>query len=355
MDKTRSLTGLGIAGLSTLGLLGGTALGAKRTLRLWAQNPDPLEGVVPRMPGGERRTVAVDDGATIVVDTYQPTGPGPSRVVVFVHGLTATRHDWAPIASHLLSAGITVVTIEQRGHGDSTVGRDGYGSARLGDDLAAVLNDTALRPDALIGHSMGGMAVMAFAVRHPDQVHQQVGALGLIATTASLQSKRAQSLLRLASAPLPSFVTSSGGVAKNPLVRAATGRLAFGRAPSLPLIDRTIELSLRQDPADRVAATAALLAHDLSTEVASIDLPTFVVAGASDQMVPLADVKELASKIKRARFVEYQGAGHMVIWEEHAAIAAEIDQLIEGSSPVASSPVSTGRAGSDDHPDQDPT
>lgn len=314
----------GIVGVGVL-IAGGVA-GTRRTLRDWANNPDPLHGVSPRMPDGERSWVSTDDGASIAVDFYHPPGHANGRVLMFVHGLTATRHDWAPISRHLLDTGCTVITVEQRGHGDSTVGSVGFGSERLGDDLAVVVEQLDQRIDVLVGHSMGGMAVMAFASRHPN-LSDQVRALGLIATTASLQSKRAQALLRLAAAPLPDSLTESRHLAGNDLVRLAAGKLAYGARPSLHLVDSTLELALGQDSSDRIGATVGLLGHDLRDAIGHVSQPTLVVAGVLDQMVPLDDVTELADLVPGAVFVSYPDAGHMVIWEEHEAIANELFEL----------------------------
>ena len=114
-----------------------------------------------------------------------PASPAATcRPVVLPHCWTGLAGRRVPVARRLLAAGHRVVLYDQRGHGASTVGRQPVSIARLGDDLAAVLEQLDLRDVVLAGHSMGGMTVMAFACGHPEVVRERVRGLALVATAA---------------------------------------------------------------------------------------------------------------------------------------------------------------------------
>ena len=81
-----------------------------------------------------------------------------------------------PVAHRLLEAGHQVVLYDQRGHGESTVGDDGFTIPRLGADLRAVLEAVDARDAVLAGHSMGGMTIQSLVAHHPDVVDERVRA-----------------------------------------------------------------------------------------------------------------------------------------------------------------------------------
>ena len=104
--------------------------------------------------------VTTTDGVRIA---YDVTGTGP--VLVLVHGLTESRRAWDPLIDDL-AADHTLVALDVRGHGASSEGPSYYPPV-LADDVAAVLADARLADPLVVGHSMGGVIVTAFAAAHP--------------------------------------------------------------------------------------------------------------------------------------------------------------------------------------------
>ncbi|MEQ1787123.1 MAG: alpha/beta fold hydrolase, partial [Acidimicrobiales bacterium] len=97
-----------------------------------------------------------------VVIAYDVVGDGP--VLVLVHGITESRRAWDPLVADL-AHDHTVVTIDARGHGESGLAAT-YDSAAMAGDLAAVLAELGLSDPLVVGHSMGGIVVTAFAAAH---------------------------------------------------------------------------------------------------------------------------------------------------------------------------------------------
>lgn len=314
MESRRLLGSLGASGLA----VSSGVFARRKLLKAWRSNPDPLAGRPAKFPDGEIRRITVDDGASIETVTV---GEGPT--VVLVHGLTTSRHDWGPIGEHLLESGKQLITVDQRGHGGSTTGVDGYGSSRLGKDLRAVFEQLDVHAEALIGHSMGGMASMAFAVEHGDCFAERVENLVLIATAAELDTARHRAALHLGGVALPERLWPH-----NDRLRLGAGLFFFGREPSLNMIDEGIAAFRATPERVRTEATKSLLKHDVVGQLGEIATPTLVIGAGRDQIIFPKQVVQLADGIASAELEMFDDAGHMVIWEKHVEIAALINDLL---------------------------
>ena len=304
-------------------LLGGAAaalVANKGVLRRWSSNPDPLEGRVPAFPPGRAATITTDDGAVIAAFTAdaRPSDDDLPHIVL-IHGLTSNHDDMGPIAERLVEAGFSVTGIDQRGHGASTIGSEGFGGRRLGADLAQLLVALDLTNVVLAGHSMGGMAIMNMLVDEPELTAERIRANVLIATSAAMDGPRNQLALRLGSQRPSDLIHAL----KKRLVVAA-GLSIFGKKPSLFMIEQALESATRCSDETRRCATEGLLDHDVTGRLHQVSTPTVVAAGDHDKLTPLEDNRQIASAISGAELVVLAGAGHQVIWEFPDRLAAII-------------------------------
>lgn len=238
-----------------------------------------------------------------------------------MHGITQNADDWGYIAQDLVSFGFTVYAIDQRGHGASTVGSDGFGSARLGNDIATVLEKLDITGCVLAGHSMGGIAAMSFAVDHPDVVAQRVVGLGLISTIHRGDSPIQRAGLVTIRADW-SIIDSAPSVA-----RLAAGLAVFGTPKSLVMIDHVLASAKRMDPANRLAAGEALTTYNVKNRLPQISVPTVVVCGKRDLVTPIRYSRFIAKAVPGATLHEYKRAGHQIIWERRREVAEHIAGL----------------------------
>ncbi len=312
VQKKVALPAVGVGAVLAGGLLG------RQLVASWRKNPDPLDGRPVRFPEGEQRFIELPDGARISTVTV---GSGP--VIVCVHGVTASRRDWAPMTPHLIEAGYTVIAVEQRGHGDSTVGTAGFGSAQLGDDLAVVLEALDVRSATLMGQSMGGMAVMAFAVDHDATLRARVDRLVLIATAGAMTSGLQTVGLTLSGIDIPDALDPA-----DKRLRVGAGLLAFGAKPSLHMVDEAIAMFRRCPEPVRIAASPALKDHDVLERLRAVDLPALVVGGTRDRLIAPKQVEALADALPDSRSEMFEGAGHMLIWERHQEVAELVADFV---------------------------
>lgn len=319
--KTAALPAAGILSLA------GGLLARRKLLDQWRNNPDPLGGQPVRFPDSANETAVVADGAEIA--TYR-TGRGPT--IVAVHGLTGSHHDWGPITPHLVEAGFEVVVIDQRGHGNSTAGTVGYGSRQLGRDLAQVFETLDLHAACLVGHSMGAMASMGFAAEEPKVFERRVQRFVAVATAGSTDTALQAVGLRLGGISIPRTISR---ISANRL-RVIAGMSVFGKRPSLHMVEEALE-SFRKCPEPvRAAATKALSSHDTLTELEMLQTPALVIGAGRDRLINLEQVRQLDETLPDSRLIVYEDAGHMVIWERHQEIAAEIVDFMHSAveSPI---------------------
>lgn len=285
-----------------------------------------------------QRIRAADGTALAYRQIGPPTAP---LTVVFLHGFCLTMDAWLPQARHLSAAlGNTarLVLYDHRGHGHSDVPADHatYTLAQLGDDLASII--TSLSPDrpvVLVGHSMGGMAALSFAARHPEMVRQIAG-IGLISTAAGrLDTCGLGRALATPAVPLMQYCTRLA-----PGIAARMWALARNTIAPLVGVPVTANQTLHANQAccrmisrTPITTIAALLTtfrtHDETAALPSLaHLPAFVACGSDDKITPLQHSLDLAAALPGAELLQVPGAGHMLELERPHQVNAGLLRLV---------------------------
>jgi pimeloyl-ACP methyl ester carboxylesterase len=302
-----ALVGLGVAAAAG-------AVAARRADQRWATAEDGIRPGDLDLPDGKPLLVTTDDGAELVGSV---SGEGP--VVVLPHCWTGSRTMWAPVAHRLLAAGCQVVLYDQRGHGESTVGDDGFTIPRLGADLKAVLEAVDAHDAVLGGHSMGGMTVQALAVHHPDVLDERVRALVLVSTAASGLGRGNGDALGRRVVASPGLERAMRSRAGHAMVRGTVG--AGVRRNHLVV---TRDLFLACPPEARAGFLSAMQAMDLRKGIAAIAVPTTVVVGTRDRLTTPKLADELVRTIPDAKLVTLPDRGHQLPLEAPDEVAAEL-------------------------------
>ncbi|MEA3217668.1 MAG: hypothetical protein QOJ19_3824 [Acidimicrobiia bacterium] len=319
-----------VVGLASA-LTGATFL-ESRALARWGRNSSP-DGPPSGSGGGARpelrgksRVVTTDDGARLAVTRFGPSDA--PKVVVMAHGFTGRSVHWEPITRRLVDAGLSVVVYDQRGHGESTVGAEGFTMGVLGDDLAAVLRAEAPEGAVVVGHSMGGVSIQVLFAQHPS-LASKVASIVLVA-----------SLARSGGSPLGHAI---GRLAGTRLARRAMGhprhgkvlvRSGFGAAPALDQLD-VVRSGWANCPDETRRGFARALSHfDLSTTLPTIEVPALVICGDQDQVTPLEESQRMAELLPQGRLEVARGAGHEVTLERPDWVAMLIRSMTDPSLAV---------------------
>ncbi|MDG2111701.1 MAG: alpha/beta hydrolase, partial [Actinomycetota bacterium] len=251
----RKTTALAVLTASVVAVRGGVREAERRMLdRMDALDP-PRWWRVPVFPEGREIMVPTNDGAELLVGLAGDDNRPP---VVLVHGITQRHHDLTFIADELLARGYRVVGVNQRGHGGSTVGTEGFSPARLGADLGQVLRALDLTDAVVCGHSMGGIAAIALATLAADHGAERMSGLALVATTARATGARQ----RVSTVLLATGVYER--LMQHPLHGPALTRAAFGRAtPARVLVDAVSDSRQQCPRAIEIAAARGLRGFDV--------------------------------------------------------------------------------------------
>ncbi|GGU13610.1 hydrolase [Streptomyces lateritius] len=284
-----------------------------------------------RLVANPRELTAVSaDGSPIHVEVYGPEG---APAVVLAHGWTCSIAFWAE-QIRALSTDHRVIAYDQRGHGRTPgVGRPGYSTRALADDLEAVLA-AALAPGekaVLAGHSMGGMTLMAAAGRPGFREH---AAAALLCSTGPGRLTAESLVVPLRPGGLRTRLTRGILGARAPLgpvtpvSRKILKYATMGPGSAPERVDTCARIVHACPRATRVAWSHVLAELDLDAGVRELSLPVAVLVGTADRMTPPVHAREVARALPRCvGLVELAGMGHMTPVEAPEAVTAQIRQL----------------------------
>ncbi|QHC20506.1 alpha/beta fold hydrolase [Streptomyces sp. GS7] len=282
----------------------------------------------------------------------------PAPTVVFSHGYCLSQDSW-----HFQRAALrgTVRTVhwDQRSHGRSARGHgqiDGTEPVTidlLGRDLKAVLDAAVPEgPIVLVGHSMGGMTVMALADQFPEYVAERVVGVALIGTSAGrlsevgfgLPSMGSKAFHWLAPGVLralgwQSEIVERGRRATADLFAGLIKRYSFGTQDVDPAIARFGERLIEATPIDVVAEFfPAFAVHDKTDALVAYDnVPALVLAGEKDLITPAEHSRTIAEVLPNAGLVCVPGAGHLVMLERPELVNEHLVALVERASEASRS------------------
>ncbi len=233
------------------------------------------------------------------------TGPGDDRpVVVLSHGAGGSHAVWYQQVP-VLGRHYRTVTWDSRGFGNSTNDRDAVSPDAAATDLAAVLDHLAIDRAHLIGQSMGGWHISAFAVANPGRV----ASLTYADTIGGLWTDE----LREA---LDAFLATGGLTPAGPVTvghHVALWPGTIDRDPVQGFLYQTLG-SFHEPPLHKLASTLEWsVDHD---DIAALAVPVLFLAGTHDQMFPAPMLARSSTRIPSARFVEIPAAGHSPYFEQ---------------------------------------
>ena len=230
---------------------------------------------------------------------------------MFLHAYADSWRSFEEVLSHLPS-GTHAIALTQRGHGDAAKPAHGYAVQDFVGDLAGFLGGLQLERTALVASSSAGFTAQQLAVDHPESV----AGLVLIGTPWSLR-ERAPSLGFLEA------VAALEDPVDHAFVRDFVESTSSERVPRR-FIETMVGESLKVPAHVWQETLEGLLAAVPPAETALITVPTLIVWGDRDELAPCEDQERLLAAISGSRLVVYEGAGHVVHWEQPQRVARDI-------------------------------
>ena len=343
------------SGLTQVGVLGAVTAGGmvKRRRRRGPTTVDPhREEDFRAIYRDESSTVIADDGVGLAVRTTTTCDPGvtPELTVVFVHGFTLRMASWHfqryELAKRWAGRPIRMVFYDQRGHGRSDpASAESCGIEQLGQDLAAVIRATAPTGRVvLVGHSMGGMTVMALARAHSQLFgpRGRVAGVALVSTAARgiTEAGLGEGLhnpvvdaLRVSVRYFPRLVQAGRGITRQ-AVQPVLVAASFGPDYFSPTTERAVESMIQNTSiATMVNFLHALESHDETAGLPVLaQVPTVVCCGDRDRLTPLQNSVHMFSELgDDSRLRIGTGCGHMLQMELPELVSDAVDDLVRRS------------------------
>jgi non-heme chloroperoxidase len=251
-------------------------------------------------------TIITKDGTELY---YKDWGKGP--VVTFSHGWPLTADAWDGQMLFLVQNGFRVVAHDRRGHGRSSQASLGNDMDGYADDLGALIEALDLNDATLVGHSTGGGEVARYIGRHGTK---RVAKAVLIAAVPPLMVKTNTNPEGL---PIEVFDEMRSGLTKDrsqfykDLAIAFYGANREGAKVSQGILEQFWLWSMQAGLKNAYESIKAFSETDFTEDLGKFDIPTLVMHGEDDQIVPVKDAaKKSARLIKGAKEIYYPGAPH---------------------------------------------
>jgi non-heme chloroperoxidase len=276
-------------------------------------------------------TIAAKDGTTIYCKDW---GTGP--VVTFSHGWPLSSDAWDGQMLFLAQHGFRVVAHDRRGHGRSSQASSGNDMNGYADDLAAVIEALELKDATLVGHSTGGGEVVRYIARHGSK---RVARAVLIAAVPPIMLKTQANPEGL---PMDVFDNLRTGIARDrsqfykDLAIQFYGANRPGAKVSQGTLDQFWLWSMQAGLKNAYESIKAFSETDFTEDLKKIDVPTLVMHGEDDQIVPVKDsAKKSARLVKGAKEIYYPGAPHGLTATHQDQVNADLLAFLKGAAKAA--------------------
>lgn len=274
-------------------------------------------------------TIKAKDGTTIY---YKDWGSGPA--VTFSHGWPLNSDAWDGQMLFLAQNGFRVVAHDRRGHGRSSQTSFGNDMNGYADDLAAVIEALDLKDITLVGHSTGGGEVARYIGRHGTKRVSKAVLIGAVPPVMLKSAANPEGL------PIEVFDGLRNSLSKDrsqfykDLALMFYGANRPGSTVSQGTLDQFWLWSMQAGLKNAYECVKAFSETDFTEDLKKFDVPTLVLHGEDDQIVPIEDsAKKSARIIKGAEEIYYPGAPHGLMSTHSDQLNADLLAFLKKDQP----------------------
>lgn len=305
----------------------------------------PREQLVGKYAGGASQFATLPSGASAHIrDEGNPSGP----VLVLIHGSNASLHTWEPWVAEL-GGTYRTVSMDLPGHGlTGRVPGDDYSREAMAAFVIEIMDALGIERFAVAGNSMGGGVSAMIALEHPERV----SALILVNSAGIPVERNANDVplaFRLAGMPVIGKVLRY--VLPRSVVEEGLKKVFVDQSKVTDeMVARYLDLSLHEGNRDatriRFAQNAARDEVAFAARLGEISMPTLIMWGDQDGLIPVAAAHEFQARIPHAELVIYENVGHVPMEEVPEESAAAVAAFLAAAlAPAAiEAPVPAGEA-----------
>src|SRR5690349_18710075 len=275
-------------------------------------------------------TITVKDGTTIY---YKDWGEGP--VITFSHGWPLCSDAWDGQMLFLAQNGFRVVAHDRRGHGRSSQAWAGNDMNGYADDLAALIEALDLKDVTLVGYSTGGGEVARYIGRHGTKRVAAAVLIDRVPAVMGTSAANPEGLPMEVFDGLRSNLTKDRSQFYKDLAVMFYGANRPGAKVSQGILDQFWLWSMQAGLKNAYDSIKAFSETDFTEDLKKFDVPTLVMHGEDDQIVPIKDsAKKSAKLVRGAKETYYPGAPHGITATLQDKVNADVLEFLEQAQEV---------------------
>lgn len=237
--------------------------------------------------------VKAEKNVNIYVEDINPEG---AKTLLFIHGWPLNHNQYEYQYNVLPGVGYRCVGLDWRGYGESDRPYHGYNFDRMADDVRAVVDTLQLKNVVLIGHSTGGAIAIRYMARH-----QGYGVCKLVLIDSVGPDSVPKEVAN-------TFITN--GLNDRPKMLRDVADMFFFQYQSGPMTEWFCQLGLVAAGYSTAAVMAMLRDESVRKDLSAIHVPTLIVHGIHDKVVPFSQAEETHKLIPNSQLVPFEYSGH---------------------------------------------
>jgi non-heme chloroperoxidase len=265
---------------------------------------------------------------------YEDWGAG--QPVVLIHGWPLSHEMWEYQVSDLVNAGFRVIAYDRRGFGKSSKPWNGYDYDTLTDDLSALLNELDLQDVTLVGFSMGGGEVVRYFSRYGGERVTKAVLLGSIVPYLLKTDDNPEGADQSVFDEMITALQEDRIAFLDNFGKLFFGVTLLNKPASAPLLDYYRMLASAALPKATRDCVESFAQTDFRDELQNIRVPTLIIHGDDDKIVPIdATSKKAAARIRDNRYIVYEGAPHALCYTERKRLNRDLIEFIHEKIKIA--------------------
>jgi len=260
------------------------------------------------------------DGVRLYVKDW-----GQGRPVVMTHGWPLCADTFDDLSMAIAEAGMRAISYDRRGFGRSEQPWDGYDYDTLADDLSSVLEQTAAQDVTLLGFSMGGGEVARYMSRHHGKRARQAVLVSSIVPYMLQTDDNPKGVEQAVFDDMTQAMKNDRAKFWSGFFKDFFGVDITNYPVSGEVIDWARSMSMQAGLKPTLACAKAFATTDFRADLAAFNIPTLIIHGTADKIVPIdTSARQAAKGIAQAKLIEYDGAPHGLFASHKDRLIADV-------------------------------